>query len=174
MEQINKYRIYVRTHSSDLFDSGYAFIGSGNSYLESPENDMFITVSLQRTSSINDYVIVRKHNESESIQRQEINPFFYEYSLFDSISRNRINSGNDLSSRMIDFIKSIFPQFIDYTNQQVRDWFDYEGMNLLPWTTANGSSIDLRQILDSHPDLSTVASRASSYNIDIYTINANT
>jgi hypothetical protein len=174
VDEIKKYRLYVRTQPSDLFESGYAFIDGSGSYFEYPQSDMYVPIILEKTSNMIGYVDVRVHNPSESIQRQEINPFFYEYSIFDSINRIKPNSGTDLSSSMVDSIRSMFQRLSGSTDQQIRDWFDYEGINSLPWISESGVTVSIDDLTTSNIDLNTLSSRARIHEIDIYTINANT
>lgn len=164
---IYKKVIYVDVRPTSAFTQGYAFTNRVGGFSEVPFNDFWINVPLFKTQSSIDYVDVKKDNRIQKINRQEINPFYLEYKFFDNISRNKINSGADLTDAMVNFILSKRPDIQGLNNQEVREWYNYSGKNELPWDGPNGEKVTVDDIEASQVVLNSIVSKAKLLKIDI-------
>lgn len=117
MIEVEKYKIFIDTRT---------FSGASN-----PVQDNFVSIILRKKTDLSGYVDIQKDNSKFSIERQLINPYFIEFSFFDTIKSNGVNYGSDLTPKMINFIQSNFPNTSGYTNFQVSSWFDNEGKNII-------------------------------------------
>lgn len=192
-ESVKKYKIYANfvpvtggsinnaTSSSGQTISYQIKHSDGNVY-SFPESDFFINVSLFKNVYINDYVSIDKQENIRSIQRQRINPFFIEYSFFDSIKRNKINSGNDLTQEHVNFIRdrrpdinSSFPpnQTFNYRGQmidgdeRIKRWFDLSGKNELPWNEGTENEVTINDLDKVVTNITNIVSKADYFNINI-------
>lgn len=167
-EDVLKYTWFVDARPSTAFTQGYGFVTISRTLSESPEFDLYVTVPLQRTYAIHEYVDIKKDDTIQPIPRQEINPLFYEYSFFDDIKRNKINNGSDLTIAAINFILSKRSDLTGMTNSQVMEWFDYVGKNELPWKLSE-EVIKIDDIERSQTMLENIVSRSGFFGIDINT-----
>ncbi len=161
-------KLIVDQRSTSAFTQGYGFIDENGSISEHPPHDFWINVPIYRTCEIMDYVDVQKDERIQPIERQEINPFYLEYAFFDDIQRNKVNNGIELTDTMVNFILSVRPDIREYSNQQVRDWFDLVGKNELPWNMPDGSKVKMDDIERSQIILTSIVSKANHLKIDIY------
>src|ERR1017187_5461706 len=116
-ENIKKYNIFL-----DPRGNPNGFTGGTLPLASAVWTDLFIPVFLTRTNKIIEYVDVQKDNTIQKIQRQNFNPYFIEFGFFDTIRRNKVNVGADLTANMINFIRSSRTDiygFYAYTNAQV-------------------------------------------------------
>jgi len=159
--------LVVDQRRSSAFTQGYAFVDEQGNVTEHPPNDFWINIPLHRTGEIMEYVDVQKDKRIQKIERQEINPFYLEYTFFDDIQRNKVNNGFELTETMINFILSNRADIQGFTNQQVRDWYDLIGKNELPWSSPNGK-ITVDDIERSQIILTSIVSKANHLKIDIH------
>lgn len=127
-EEILKFKIYART----AFDStgNIAFVANDSTLISQPANDFYIPLLLTKTCNIYEYVDTKKDDKIYTIERQDINPYFIEFSFFDTIKRIKVNNGEDLTQSMISNIKAEYEETknMDYT--AVTEWFNYIGRNI--------------------------------------------
>lgn len=168
-ENINSFKIFVKTTlvtPTSEHPRDYAFIHENTlsrTAEHTPQFDFYLPIFLTRTSQIEEFVQVDRDPTIYKIERQEINPWYLEYSFFDTITRNKINKGADISgSTLFDYIRTLRPEISTFTNSQVRTWFDSIGKSELPW---NGVTID---DLDKFiPNNDSVVSKAFAQSIDV-------
>lgn len=167
--EIIKKKIYIDVRPSSAFTQGYGIFQPSTKILNTvPESDFYINIPLKRTYNIYEYVDTQKDENIESIPRQEINPFFLEYSFFDSTKRNKVNNSKELSSVQLNFIRSKRSDVSMLNDENLKNWFDERGKNELPWTDLNGESVSIYDIELSQMNLATIVSKANFLNIDIY------
>lgn len=167
-KQLLKTVIYADVRSTSAFTQGYAFVNKLGQISEIPFSDFWLSIPLFKTCIIMDYVDVQKDERIQNIERQEINPFYLEYKFFDNVVKNKINNGSELTDTMINFILSKRNDIQGYTNDQVRDWYDYIGKNELPWTAPDGSEVTVDDIETSQTILNSIVSKAKLLRIDIH------
>lgn len=167
-DNIIKYTWFADARPSTAFTQGYGFVHSSRILSETPDSDIYVTVPLYRSYLIHEYVDVKKDETIQKIQRQEINPLFYEYSFFNNIKRNKVNNGGDLTIGAINFILSKRIDITGFTNSQVVEWFDYVGKNELPWRLAE-ETITINDIEKSQIMLENIVSKSGFFGIDINT-----
>lgn len=166
--EIPKITIYVDVRSTSAYTQGYAFVNTSGDISEIPFSDFWINIPLFKTEDIMGYVDVQKDKRIQSIDRQEINPFYLEYKFFDDVVRNKVNNGSELTDAMINFILSKRSDISEFTNEEVREWYDYTGKNELPWTASDGSKVTADDIETSQTILNSIISKAKLLKIDIY------
>jgi len=132
-----------------------------------PEHDFHIPIFIKRTNEVYEYIQIDKDDEIQPIVRQEINPYFFELSFFDSINQNKVLFGSDLTSPMINKIRDVRPETAEFTNTEVREWFDAIGINEFPWNrgTSSETTLDDLDVLTLQADH--IISKADYFNIDI-------
>lgn len=74
------------------------------------DNAFYIDVLLTKTFEIMDYVDTKKDEKIYSIERQQINPYYINFSFFNTTNRIKINNGNDLNSDMIKYLRTTYAQ----------------------------------------------------------------
>jgi hypothetical protein len=188
--EISNYVIYMQTWPSDRFETGYGIVQKSKigaldetqrrdrrllgvepnieDFLGAcPETDFFIDVFLTKTTDIYEYVDTQKDERIQPIERQEFNPFYINYSFFDTIERNHANDGNGLTLDMIDFIRSVRLDVQNFTNQQVRTWYTEIGRFEFPWNQGTANEVNIEDVDRSGVDVSNIVSKAQPFNIDI-------
>jgi hypothetical protein len=167
MEDSRKYQLYINTLPFSGYSQGYGIVQSDRTLAEVPENDFFIQFPMLRTEKIIDYVDVVIDDTIKKIERQEVNPFYMEFGFFDNVNEIHINKGEDLIVTIIDYIRSLRPEISNFSNQEVKRWFDSQGKNSLPWTLTDGSTITIDDLDLEQLNLSNVTSKANDLNITI-------
>jgi len=189
-KEISKYQIYINTWPSSAYTSGYGIIKKsmigkldederrerrifGNEpkiedlLSECPENSFYIDVFLEKSFDIYEYVDIQKDERIQKINRQEVNPFFINYGFFDTITKNHIITGEDLTFVAIDFIREVRPDKASLLDQEIRDWYTELGRFELPLNEGEPDEVTL-EILDRVSlDISNIVSKANYFNIDI-------
>jgi len=142
LENIQKFKIFARTTPTDDV-GGYKFVHEGNvrTAQSTPQFDFFIPLMLTRTGSLSEYVEIFRDTSIYKIERQEVNPWFLEFSFFDSIKYNKPTVGSGLTQVVIDYIRRAMPETESMNNDQVRVWFDTVGYNDLPWYKGQSNEI---------------------------------
>ena len=74
------------------------------------------------------------------------NPYFIEFEFFDGIKRNKVNNGEDLTLAIINYIRLVRSDIANYSNQEVKDWFDQIGRYELPWNKGTAFETDLDKL----------------------------
>lgn len=165
-KEIQKYELYLNIIQDSGFTNGYGFLHSNNEIEFNPEFDFYIPVFIKKSYDIYEYVNITKDENTFDIERQLINPFFLEFSFFDTINRNKVIYGNNLTSDMVDFIKSKRTETSGFTYSQMVDWFNNTGKHQLPWNVA-GEIINLDEIDRSGVNTENIISKAKFKNINI-------
>jgi len=94
------------------------------------EQAYYINVFLTKTCEVFEYVDVKKDEKVFRIDKQEINPFYINFGFFNSVKRIKVNTKNDLTPEMIDYINATYDTSVaNYTD--VGQWFDAIGYNIL-------------------------------------------
>jgi hypothetical protein len=102
-------------------------------FLNKTISDVYINVFLTKTYEINDYVDIQKDENIYVIDKQNINPYYLSFGFFDSIDRIKINSSNDLTNNMINYLNTAYTSSI-YSDRYKGDtlkWFNDVGYNEL-------------------------------------------
>lgn len=168
-KDLNKFEIYVQTTPVDYFTTGYGFVYSDKSVNANPENDFILPIFLTKKYNYYEYVDVKKDDTIIPIQRQNVNPYFIEYSFFDDVSRVGLKEGYQLTNTMVDFIRTRRADISGSTDQQIREWFDKFGYYELPWNKGTSLETTLAQIEENGVLLDTIIGKAKLLNIDINT-----
>lgn len=169
----NKYTfdIYrnIRTDENNVNGLGYGYFDPLNPTVLSPVpvNDVWVPIFLTRSCDIYEYVDVAKDDTIYTMQRQEINPFFVEFSFFEDVERVKVTDGQDLTSGMINFIKTRRPDVLSMTDAEVKTWFNLYGRNELPWNKGTDTETTLDDITLSVTVTSNVISKARFFNITV-------
>jgi len=165
---LSKVVLYVDVRPTSAHTQGYAFVNEDGMTSDIPFNDFWLHIPLYRSHKIVEYVDVQKDDTIQKIPRQEINPFYLEYSFFDGIQRNKVNNGYELTDTMVNFIRSKRSDVQEMTNEQIREWYDYVGKNELPWDAPDGSKVTVDDIETAQTILTSIVSKAKTLRIDIY------
>jgi len=167
IDNIQQYKIYVDAIPVSATTDSWDFVYDDRSTQTIPEYDFHIPIFLRRTYEVYEYVDVAKEDDIVLIERQEFNPYFIEFGFFDTIDRNRINNGGELTSAMLNFVRIRRPDVANLNNNELKSWFDDIGKNEFPWnkgaaneTTAN--DIDRVTFVAGH-----IISKANQFGIDI-------
>ena len=166
MEPVLKYSLFVNVQPHSGSTNGYVIINGDQTVSEIPEHDFFIQVPISKTYKIVDYVDVSIDEGIDDIERQEINPFYYEYGFFDQMQNVHINKGDDLTFSIIEYIKSIRPELSNFSTDEIKKWFDKVGKNSLPWDTSIGK-ITIDDLDKFQTNLSNITSKADHLDIII-------
>lgn len=147
-DNIHSFNIFVNTSPDANSPLGYGFVHEGqNRTLESyPQNDFFLPVFLTRTGNLMEYADVTHDDTIFVMQRQEINPWFMEFSFFDSIDRNKVNDGADLTNIMLNYIRFIRPDVASFVDADLKLWFDNIGRYELPWNKGENNETDFDKL----------------------------
>lgn len=167
-DEIIRHQIKVEIRSFSGSSTGYAFLDENNEFVYPyPNSDFFLNVFLKRSTKTEEYVDVQKDTETFQINRQLINPYFIEYAFFDTITKNKIINGSDLTQRMINVIRGSFANTAGYSNQEVIDWFDYEGKNIIIKNEKTNTFPTLDDLERSDLVWENIVSKANYFPIDI-------
>lgn len=165
---IIKLELLIQTYQDSGFTKGYGIVWSDGYIDENPQNDFWITLPLKKTYEIIDYANIDKDKTIQKIERQEINPYFIEYSFFDQIVRNKINNGSELTDAQILYIKSIRIETVLFSQEEMIEWYDNIGKNEFPWILPNGEKITEKEIEKQDFNLNSIISKADYLNIKVY------
>jgi hypothetical protein len=134
-DNTHSFQIYVRTSPDTGSTLGYGFVHEGQTRTIQPlpQKDFYLPVFLTRTGNLMEYVDVTHDDSIFIMQRQEVNPYFIEFSFFDGIKRNKVNEGVNLTNIMLNYIRSVRPDVASLIDQDLRTWFDTVGRYELPW-----------------------------------------
>lgn len=166
-KEIQKYEIYLNAVPDSGFTLGYGILHSNDTLNTNPEFNFHIPIFLKRTFDIYEYVDITKDKSLFTIERQEFNPFFLEFSFFDTILRNKVIEGINLTIDMVNFIKSKRIETTGFTYNQMVTWFDNIGKNELPWSVGS-TKITLDDIDKSGVNSENIVSKANFKNITIH------
>jgi hypothetical protein len=159
----------IRTDSGNTNNLGYGYFNPTDPENLSPVpvSDTWITVLLTRTYDIYEYVDTAKDDTIYTIKRQEVNPYFIEFSFFDDVERIKVTNGQDLTAGMISFIKTRRPDVATLTDTQIKEWFNLYGRNQLPWNKGTSTETTLDDITLSVTVTSNVISKARYFDIKV-------
>ncbi len=149
MEEVKKYYLFKDSRKENTLKAPSAF---------------YITIGLVKTNNIIEYSDVVRQDDIQTMERQEINPYFIELGFFDEIKRNKVNYGIELTPKRIQFIRNSRPDIsvLYQFDDQIQQWFDINGKFELPW-----GDITIDDLDKSDPTTSNIISKASIYPIDI-------
>jgi len=128
-KDIQKHQMYVKTLSNTGTTRGYVFVYPNGSLHMNPQNDFYLNIFLTKTTEIDEYVDIQKDDTIYVINRQNINPYFIELGFFNSVDRIKVNEGSQLTSTMIEYIKTIEPDVQNLSDSHIRTWFNNIGIN---------------------------------------------
>jgi len=168
-ENIHKFKIPVRTSPDSGMTLGYGFVHEGgNRTLNAlPQYDFFVPVFITQTGDLLEYVNITHDETIFTMERQEVNPFFIEFSFFDTIKRNKVNESADLTNIMLNFIRSVRPDVAALVDSDLKNWFDNIGKYEFPWNKGNSNQTDL-DVLDKISLINeSIISKAFYFKIDI-------
>lgn len=171
IDNIHKFKLYTQTSPDVTSALGYGFVHEGtHRFIQPyPQHDFYLPVFITRTGNLLEYVEITHDDSIFVMERQEVNPFFIEFSFFDTIKRNRVNDGIDLTNAMLNFIRSVRPDvasLID-TDLKLKNWFDNIGRYELPWNKGTSNQIDIDTIDKVSFINQNIISKANSLNITI-------
>lgn len=168
-ENIHNFQLFVKTSPDENSSEGYGFIHEGpNRTLQSyPPNDFYLPVFLTRTGNLMEYVDISHDDSVFVMKRQEVNPWFLEFSFFDTIKRNKVNEGANLTNIMLNYIRSVRPDVAQFVDVDLKNWFDSIGRYELPWNKgeSNETSLDDLDVISLINQ--NIISKAHFNNIDI-------
>lgn len=168
MDRINNipsFKIYVDV--IPVSDGEYVFISKDKQEINYPEFDFHLPVFLTRSTELFNYVQIDREEKIMPIPRQEFNPYFIEFGFFDTIQRNKVNYGRELTSSMIGFIKNRRSDIDHFSDREVRVWFDEVGINEFPWNKGTSSETNIDDIDEFSFVAENIVSKAKYLNIDI-------
>ena len=167
-DDIEKVQLFIDVRPSSQFATGYGILNPATRILEGlPPSDFHITVNLNQTFEVYEYVDTSIDNTIQKIPRQEINPFYLEYAFFDDILRNQINNGEDLSFAQMNFIRSVRFDVSFFSDDELRSWFDSRGKNELPWVSVLGNETTIYDIERAQINLTNIISKAEVLKIAV-------
>jgi len=167
IDNIEKYEIYVDAIPVSGVTDYWDFFHNDGSKSKFPEYDFYLPVMLKRTYEVYEYVDVEKEDKIEKIVRQEINPYFIEFGFFDSIKRNRVNHGGELTTAMLNFIRLRRPDVATLSTNELRKWFDDIGINELPWNKGTTQETTIDDIDEITFVAGHIVSNAKFFGIDV-------
>lgn len=144
-ENIHNFQLYVRTSPDSGSTMGYSFVheGPNRDLHQFPQYDFYLPVFLTKTGNISEYVEITHDDTIFTMERQEVNPFYIEFAFFDSIKRNKVNEGADLSAIIMNFIRAARPDVANLIDVDLKKWFDNIGIYEMPWDKGTASEINL-------------------------------
>lgn len=144
-DNIHNFTIPVKTSPDSGMTLGYGFIHEGQNRTISPlpQNDFFLPVFLTKTGNLMEYVNVTHDDTVFVMQRQEVNPWFIEFGFFDTIKRNKVNEGANLTNIMLNYIRSVRPDVAAFLDIELKSWFDSIGRYELPWNKGDSNETNL-------------------------------
>lgn len=140
------------------------------------QKDIYVNVFLTKTCEIFEYVDVKKDEKIYSIDRQLINPYYINFGFFETVRRIKINTEEDLTMTMKNYLKIKYPESISEYNNDVEKWFNEIGYNILinDVTTiidkVTGKKIQengLDKLEKLKPSLNSVISKSHYFPIDV-------
>jgi hypothetical protein len=165
IDSIQQYKIYVE--AVRIAPDCWNFVQSDRSEKRHPEFDFHVPIFLKRTYEAYEYVDVAKEDNIEKIQRQEFNPYFIEFAFFDTIERNKVNNGIDLTLAMLNFIKSRRADVVNLDNNELKKWYDDIGKNEFPWNKGTSTETNVNDIDEVSFVATNIVSKAKFFGIDI-------
>lgn len=166
---INRYEIYAQTTPVSGHTLNYGFVHSNRQVYSHIEFDIFLPIFLSKTYDYYEYVSVKKDDTIIPIVRQEVNPYFVELSFFDDVSRVGLRDGFQLTNSMVEFIRTRRVDLQNYTNQEIRAWFNNVGIYELPWNRGQSNETTLVEIETKGTLIDTIIGKAQLLNININT-----
>ena len=168
-DNIHNFTLFAQTSPDSGSTLGYGFVHEGsNRTLQSyPQADFILPVFLTKTQNIIDYIDVTYDNSIFTMERQEINPWFIEFNFFDSIERNKVNEGANLTSIMLNYIRFVRPDVSSLIDADLKSWFDNIGIYELPWNSGQSNQTDLNTLDKISFINQNIVSKAYYLNIDI-------
>lgn len=167
IDNIQQYKIYVDAVPVTGTTGVWNFTYDNNTFQTIPEFDLHIPLFLKRTFEVYEYVDVAKESDILPIQRQEFNPYFIEFGFFDTIKRNRVNNGGELTLAMLNFIRIRRPDVANFNNNDLKKWFDEIGKNEFPWNKGSSTETTINDIDKISFTASHIISKANNFGIDI-------
>jgi len=167
IDNIQQYKIYVDAMPSTATTGVWEFLYDDDTTQTIPEFDFHIPVFLKRTYEVYEYVDIEKESDILPIQRQEFNPYFIEFGFFDTIERNRVNNGGELTLAMLNFIRVRRPDVANLNNNGLKKWFDDIGKNEFPWNKGSVTETTINDIDRVSFAASHIISKAKFFGIDI-------
>ena len=169
LDNIHNFTIFAQTSPDSGSTLGYGFIheGANRAIFPYPDTDFYLPVFITRTSNLLDYVDITHDQTIFTMERQEINPWFIEFGFFDTIKRNKVNKGSDLTIIMLNYIRTIRPDVASLNNTDLKAWFDATGRYQLPWNANTPTQTDLNTLEKISLLTQDIISKAFFYNIDV-------
>jgi hypothetical protein len=130
VDNTTQFKIFARTTPTNMTGE-YAFVHEGVNRTQQaiPQNDFYLPVFLTKTSTLYEYVEVFRDPTIYKIERQEINPWYVEFAFFDTVKYNKPTVGSGLTANAVALIKDLKPELSSYTMVNLKNWFDYMGLN---------------------------------------------
>ncbi len=169
LDNIHNFQIFAKTSPSVDMPEGYGFVheGSVRTLKSYPQSDFYLPIFITKTENLLDYVDVSHDNSIFVMERQEVNPFFIEFSFFDNIKRNKVNEGADLTNIMLNYIRSVRPDVANLLDSELKNWFDNIGRYELPWNKGEANQTDLDNLDKISQVNQNIISKANFFNIAI-------
>lgn len=169
LDNIHKFQIFAQTSPSSELPGGLGFVHEGDprSLQEVPQFDFYLPVFITQTGSLMEYVDISHDNSIFQMERQEVNPYFIEFAFFDTIQRNKVNEGADLTNIMLNYIRSVRPDVANLIDVDLKSWFDNIGRYELPWNKGEENQTDLDTLDRISLINQNIISKANSYDITI-------
>lgn len=165
IDNIPQFKIYVDAQKIAPGSWNFFYRNGDRGYV--PEFDFFVPIFLKKTYEIHEYVQVDKEDTILPIERQEFNPFFIEFGFFDSIERNKVNKGGNLTSAMLNFIRLRRPDVANLNDSALRKWFDEVGINEFPWNKGTSTETTIDDIDEVSFVAGHIVSKAKQFRIDV-------
>lgn len=165
IDNIQQHKIYVEAVL--VAPDCWEFVHNDRTTQSKPEFDFNVPVFLKRTYEVYEYVDVAKEDTIEKIERQEFNPFFIEFGFFDTIERNKVNNGEDLTLAMLNFIRSRRQDVASLNNNDLKKWYDDIGKNEFPWNKGTSTETTVNDIDEVSFVAGDIVSKAKFFGIDI-------
>lgn len=167
IDNIQKYVVYADAIPAPGVPGCWKFMHSDRNRYFFPEFDLYLPILLTRSYETYEYIEVSKEEKIIPIQRQEINPYFVEFSFFDTIKRNKVNHGSELTNAMLNFIRLRRLDVSALNDNELKKWFDEVGINEFPWNKGTPEETVLDDIDKSNYLVSHIVSKAKFTGIDI-------
>ena len=167
IDNIQHYKIYVEAVPVSGTTNTWDFVNDNRELQSSPERDFHIPLFLRRTYEIHEYVDVAKEDKIVPIERQEFNPYFVEFGFFDTIDRNKVNNGGELTSAMVNLIRIRRPETGNLSSNDLKRWYDDIGKNEFEWNKGTSSATTVNDIDEVTFVAGHIVSKAKQFKIDI-------
>ena len=165
IDNIQQYKIYVDAIEAD--PGQWLFLQEDRSLGLQPDKDFYLPVFLRRTYEVYEYVDISKEKDIIPIERQEFNPYFIEFGFFDTIERNRVNNGGELTVAMFNFIRIRRPDLPFMSDNDLKKWFDEIGKNEFPWNKGSATETTINDIDEVSFVAGHIISKAKQFKVDI-------